>query len=321
VKRVTTPSRSDIIAAAARISGYIRRTPVLSLGRGHGLGDFDLVLKLDLLQPTGTFKVRGAYNRLLAASGAERVVAASGGNFARAVAHAARRLGMTADLFVPDTSPKEKIDALFASGAKVHVIPGFYPQALAASRRFVDEMGGLFAHAYDDFEMVAGAGTCGMEIAVQVPQAETVLVAVGGGGLVGGIASWFRGDVSVVGVETHGTASMAAAFKAGAPVEFDLSGVAVSSLGSSPIGEIPWEAASQWVEKMVQVSDEAVVEAQRWLWENVRLVAEPGAAVTIAALLAGAYLPQPEETVVALICGANTDPSSVLPSPPASVPA
>ncbi len=312
---MTTPTRDDIVVAAARISSYIRRTPVLSLERGALDLPGRLVLKLDVLQPTGTFKIRGAFNRLLVERDPQRVVAASGGNFARAIAHAARHLGVRADLFVPDTSPPEKIDALTAYGAQVHVVPGIYDDALAASIEFASETGGVFAHAYDQFEVVAGAGTCGMEIAVQVGEATTVLVAVGGGGLIGGISSWFQGGVRVVGVETERTASLSKAFAAGRPVEVDVSGIALSSLGTRRVGEIPWEAASRWVDSVVLVSDEEVVAAQRWLWETVRVVAEPGGAATMAALLGGAYRPEPSEVVVALICGANTHPGAVVATP------
>jgi threonine dehydratase len=236
------------------------------------------------------------------------VVAASGGNFARAIAHAAGALGIRADLFVPDSSPAEKIEALAAYGCEVHIVPGVYQDALEASRQFATEQGGVFAHAYDQTEVVAGAGTCGMEIAAQVPDATTVLVAVGGGGLIGGIASWFRGDVRVIGVETEGTGSLHAAFAAGSPVSIEVSGIAVSSLGADRVGDLAWEAASAWVERSVLVSDDHVQGAQRWLWDNTRLVVEPGAATTVAALLSGAYRPSASERVVALICGGNTRP-------------
>jgi threonine dehydratase len=308
---VPAPTREDIIAAAARISGHVRRTPILELDHAGGVPN-GTVLKLDLLQPTGTFKIRGAFNLLAATKRPERVVAASGGNFALAIAHAARELGIVADLFVPDSSPPEKIGRISAYGAKVHVIAGVYHHALAASREFAADSGGLLAHAYDLPEVVAGAGTCGMEIAAQVPTATTVLVAVGGGGLIGGISSWFRGDAKVIGVETEGTPSMHAAIAAGEPVEVEVSGLAVSSLGSNRIGDIPWNAISQWVEGSILVSDDEVRTAQRWLWNETRLIAEPGAATTVAALLTGKYQPQPGEKVVALVCGANTDPGSVI---------
>jgi threonine dehydratase len=309
---VPAPTREDIIAAAARISGHVRRTPILELDHaGSGVPD-GTVLKLDLLQPTGTFKIRGAFSLLAAPARPERVVAASGGNFALAIAHAASELGIVADLFVPDSSPPEKIGRISAYGAKVHVIPGVYHHALAASRDFAAESGGLEAHAYDLPEVVAGAGTCGMEIARQVPDATTVLVAVGGGGLIGGISSWFRGDAKVIGVETEGTSSMHAAIAAGGPIEVEVSGLAVSSLGSNRIGDIPWDAISQWVGDSILVSDDDVRAAQSWLWNETRLIAEPGAATTVAALLTGKYQPEAGEKVVALVCGANTDPGSVI---------
>jgi threonine dehydratase len=309
---VPAPTREDIIAAAARISGHVRRTPILELDHAGGAVPDGTVLKLDLLQPTGTFKIRGAFSLLAAPVRPERVVAASGGNFALAIAHAARELGIVADLFVPDSSPPEKIGRISAYGAKVHVIPGVYHHALAASREFAAESGGLEAHAYDLPEVVAGAGTCGMEIARQVPNATTVLVAVGGGGLIGGISSWFRGDARVIGVETEGTPSMHAAIAAGRPIEVEVSGLAVSSLGSNRIGDIPWDAISQWVEGSILVSDDDVRAAQSWLWNETRLIAEPGAATTVAALLTGKYQPESGEKVVALVCGANTDPGSVI---------
>ncbi|MGQ0849587.1 MAG: threonine/serine dehydratase [Actinomycetota bacterium] len=305
------PTREDIIAAAARISGHVRRTPILELDHSAGVPN-GTVLKLDLLQPTGTFKIRGAFNLLAATKRPERVVAASGGNFALAIAHAARELAIVADLFVPDSSPPEKIERISAYGAKVHVIAGVYHHALAASREFAADSGAVEAHAYDLPEVVAGAGTCGMEIAAQVPTATTVLVAVGGGGLIGGISSWFRGDAKVIGVETEGTPSMHAAIAAGQPIDVEVSGLAVSSLGSNRIGDIPWDAISQWVEGSILVSDDEVRAAQRWLWNETRLIAEPGAATTVAALLTGRYQPEPGEKVVALVCGANTDPGSVI---------
>lgn len=303
-------TRTAIQAAAIRIGPYVRRTPVLELEAGAIDVPGRVILKLDLLQPSGTFKIRGAFNLLLANS-PERVVAASGGNFALAIAHAAGVLGIPAHLFVPDSSPPEKIQRLRESGASVTIVEGVYRDALAASREFVANNGGLFAHAYDQVEVVEGAGTCGVEILMQVPDVDTVLAAVGGGGLIGGIASWFRGEVRVIGVETQGTRSLNAAFAAGKPVEVEVSGLAVSSLGANRIGDIAWEAATQWVEEAVLVSDDDVRHAQRWLWETCRLIAEPGAATTVAALLSGAYQPAADEAVVALVCGANTDPASV----------
>lgn len=300
---MTVPTRDDILAAGSRIAGYVRRTPVVVADVGTGS---PLHFKLDTLQPTGTFKIRGAFNRLLSeAQPPRQVVAASGGNFAKAIAHAARHLSIPAHLFVPDTSPREKLEALAAYGATIHVIAGMYPEALAASIAFAEEHGGAFAHAYDQPEVVAGAGTIGMEIDAQVPDADTVVVAVGGGGLIAGISSWFRGAKKVVGVETEGTGSLHAAFAAGEPVDVELSGIAISSLGSRRVGDIPWEAARQWVSDSLLVSDDDILDAQERLWDELRLVVEAGSAAPMAALLTGAYRLEPGERVVVLLCGAN----------------
>lgn len=292
------------MAAGARIAGHVRRTPVLTMEPRSRLEG--VTFKLDTLQPTGTFKARGAFNRLLAEDPRpERVVAASGGNFAKAIAHAAQKLGVHADLFVPDTSPREKVDALEVYGATLHLVPGMYPDALDVSLRFVAEEGGVFAHAYDQPEVVAGAGTTGMEVEAQVPGVGSVLVAVGGGGLIAGVASWFRGTARVIGVETEGTPTLHAALAAGQPVDVELSGIAVSSLGARRIGDIAWQAASRWVDQSILVADDDAVRAQTWLWEELRLVVEPGSAAPVAALLTGAYRPAPEERVVVILCGAN----------------
>ncbi len=299
---MTTPTRDDILAAGSRIAGFVRRTPVIEADTGLGA----LTFKLDTLQPTGTFKIRGAFNRLLSEPSPPRqVVAASGGNFAKAIAHAASHLSVPAHLFVPDSSPREKLEALSAYGATIHVIAGMYPDALAASVAFADEHGGVFAHAYDQPEVVAGAGTVGMEIDAQVADADTVLVAVGGGGLIAGIASWFRGSTKVVGVETTGTGSLNAAFAAGEPVDVELSGIAISSLGSRRVGDIPWEAARQWVSQSLLVTDDDIISAQEHLWNGLRVVVEAGSAAPMAALLSGAYRPEPDEKVVVVLCGAN----------------
>ena len=297
--------------AANRIAPYVRYTPVLELEAGAIDVPGRIFLKLDLLQPTGTFKIRGAVNLLLAYE-PELVVAASGGNFALAIAHAAHLLGVRAHLFVPDSSPPEKVRRLQDSGAEVTIVPGVYKDALAKSQAFAATGGGLLAHAYDLPEVVAGAGTCGFEILSQVPGVDSILVAVGGGGLIGGVASAVRTRATIIGVETEGTPTLHAARAAGHPVEVEVGGLALSSLGSSRLGEIAWEAAREWVTDSLLVSDEAVRQAQRLLWEKCRLVVEPGAATTVAALLSNAYVPASDETVVALICGANVDPATVV---------
>lgn len=303
-------SRESIIAAGARISRFIRRTPMLELEQAV-LPQGKLTLKLEQLQVTGTFKARGAFN-LLAGGGIERVVAASGGNFGLAIGHAARVLGIAADLFVPDSSPVDKIARVRMTGAEVHVIRGVYNDALEASRSFAAETGATLAHAYDQEQVIAGAGTCALEIAVQVPQVDTVLVAVGGGGLIGGVASWFRDGAKIVGVETDQTATLHAARAAGRPVDVTIGGLALSALGVYRIGDLAWHAATRWVDDSVLVTDDDLRRAQTFLWEKVRVLAEPAGAAPIAALMAGAYRPEGKENVVAVICGANTDPGSII---------
>jgi len=307
------PTRTDIGDAAARIAGHVRRTPVLELLDGVGESAAQITLKLDLLQPTGSFKVRGAFSRLLAATPRpERVVAASGGNFGLAVAHAAGELDVDADIFVPESSPPAKVERLRRQGASVHVIPGHYADALEASERWVETNEALFAHAYDQLDVVAGQGTCAMEMAAQIPQADTILVAVGGGGLIAGIAAWYQDDVRVIGIETAGTPTLYEARRAGGPVDVEVGGLAVSSLGSRRLGDIAWEVSQRWIDDSILVSDESTAAAQHWLWDNCRLAVEPGAATPLAALLSGAYTPAEGETVAVLVCGANVDPGSVV---------
>jgi len=299
------PSREDIAVAADLIAPRIRRTPVLEMPGG-------IVLKLELLQVSGTFKARGAYHLLMSSEvPAAGVVAASGGNFGLAIAYAARDLGHHATVFVPETAPSAKADRLRALGAEVVMIGTRYEQALAASIAHGDDSGALFAHAYDQPAVVSGAGTCALEIADQVPDVDTVLVAVGGGGLIGGVASWFRGGVRVVAVETESTPTLHSALVAGVPVDVEVSGVAASALGATRIGSIGFAAARQWVDRSLLVHDDDVVRAQRWLWDEARLVSEPGGATALAALLSGAYRPEDGERVVALVCGANVDPASI----------
>ncbi|MEE8376358.1 MAG: threonine/serine dehydratase [Acidimicrobiia bacterium] len=297
-------TRSDIELAADRISPFTRLTPVAELGDVFDAG-YRLSLKLDHLQPTGSFKVRGAFSVLTARDiPPSGVAAASGGNFGIAIAYACSRLGYPATVFVPETSPAEKIDRISGYGAEVRVIPGYYHQALAACEDWAADTGAFQAHAYDQPEVVAGQGTAGMEIVRQVEDVDAVLVAVGGGGLIGGVASWFRDDVLVVATEPERCASFYAARKAGRPTVVDVGGVAASSLGAETIGEYAWHA-SRWIDDSVLVTDAEIIAAQTWIWHSVRLAVEPAAATTVAALMSGAYQPHSEEHVVALISGAN----------------
>jgi threonine dehydratase len=307
------PTRDDIDAARTRIASHVRRTPILRPGPGaFGLA-MDLGLKLELLQHTGSFKPRGAFSKLLASEvPATGVVAASGGNFGLAVAYAARRLGHAAEIFVPSTSPVAKIDRVRAEGATVNVVQGYYDDASAAAKARQAATGALAMHPYDQPEVVAGQGTIGIELAEQAPDADTVLVSVGGGGLIGGIAAWFRGDVRVVGVEPKACRSLDAALAAEVPVEVPVGGVAADSLGARRVGDIAFAVATRYVDRVALVTDDAIRGAQRALWRELRLVAEPGGAAALAAVMSGAYVPAPDERVVVLVCGANCDPTDVI---------
>jgi threonine dehydratase len=310
--RVTAEvTRDDIVAAAGRIEGHVRRTPMIDLGDVHGAG-YTLSLKLDNLQRTGSFKVRGAFSLMTSVEIPEAgVVAASGGNFGLAVACAARDLGYRATIFVPETSPREKIGRIAEYGVDVRLVPGFYADALDAATEWADETGAYQAHAYDDKNVVAGQGTCAAEILHDSPNLNTVLVAVGGGGLIAGIASWIRSDAGVVAIEPESCPTLYEARRAGEPVEVEVGGIAASALGASRIGDLAWYA-NQWIDDAVLVTDSQIVEAQKWLWESCRLVVEPAAATTLAALASGAYFPERGERIVAVISGANTNPGSVV---------
>ncbi|GLV54811.1 serine/threonine dehydratase [Dictyobacter sp. S3.2.2.5] len=299
-------SREDIEQAARRVAAYVRQTPVISLERGIWNCPGHLSLKLEQLQHSGSFKARGAFNRLLSQPVPQAgVIAASGGNHGAAVAYAAQQLGYHAEIFVPEISARVKVERLRSYGADVHIVGATYADAWLASEQRARETGALVVHAYNQPEVVAGQGTVGYELSRQLPDLDTLLVAVGGGGLIGGIASWFQNTVRVIGVETGGTASMYRALQSGAPVDVEIHGLAADALGARRVGELAFEIAQRYVERVVLVDDEAVARAQLSLWNDLRLVAEPSAAAGIAALQAGAYKPAPDEHVGVLICGGN----------------
>lgn len=303
-----TLGREDVEAARERIAPYVRRTPVLELEPGAFGVRCRVILKLELLQHTGSFKARGAFSKMLASQVPEAgVIAASGGNFGLAVAYAAHKLGHRAEIFVGSNSPKVKADRIRSFGAEVKIVEGYYDEALESSRGRAEETGALVMHAFDQTEVVAGQGTIGAELSEQVPDADTVLVAIGGGGLIGGIAAWYEGRTRVIGVEPETSACMSTALAAGEPVDVTYSGYAADSLGNKRAGAIAFAVASEYVERVVLVPDDAIRDAQRRLWDSVRVFAEPGGATSFAALLAGVYVPEPEEHVVVLVCGANGD--------------
>lgn len=292
------------------MAGRVRCTPVLEVA-DEVLGA-PCVLKLDLLQPTGSFKVRGATSLLTAIEVPDAgVVAASGGNFGQAIAWAAARLGHRAHVFVPATSPQEKVAPIRALGAELHVIDGYYADALEAATEHVAATGAAWAHAYDQRPVVAGQGTVADELLADVPDVDTILVACGGGGLLAGIAGRVQDAVRVVAVETHGTSALHSAIRVGYPVDVEVGGLAASSLGARRIGDLAW-AARAWVDDALLVSDDEVADAQSRLWQAARLVAEPGGATALAALTSGRYVPDPDERVAVLVCGGNTNPSAVV---------
>ena len=300
--------RATIETTHAVIRPHVRVTPILELtGADAGLAAFPLTLKLELLQHSGSFKARGAFaNLLLRAVPAAGVVAASGGNHGAAVAYAAMRLRVRARIFVPTVSSPAKIARIRGYGADLVVGGERYADALAASQAYVAESGALPVHAFDQAETLLGQGTLGLELTGQAPALDTVLVAVGGGGLIGGIAAWYGGRVQVIGVEPAAAPTLFEALKAGAPVDAPAGGVAADSLAPRRVGELMFPIARAHVARVVLVSDDAIRAAQRQLWDSVRIVAEPGGSAAFAALLSGAYVPRPGERVGVVVSGGNT---------------
>ncbi len=307
---------ADVEVAAARLGERVRRTPVLPLAAGDlGLA-FPITLKLELLQHTGSFKPRGAFNRVLAEPDRpSALVAASGGNHGAAVAYVGWTLGLPARVFVPEVTSAMKRERIAGFGAQLVVGGAIYDDAQVAADAFARSSGALLVHPYDHELVVAGQGTVGQELAEQVPDLDTVLVAVGGGGLIAGIASWYQGRVKVVSVEPASIPAMHDALAAGMPVDVGVSGVAADSLGARRIGAVPWANASPTVHDAVLVTDADIVSAQRTLWSSLRLVVEPGGAAAFAAVACGAYVPSPGERVGVVVCGSNTDPALVASAP------
>lgn len=302
-----TLDRSGIAAAYTLIRPHIRRTPVIELdGADFGLPGVPLVFKLELLQHSGSFKARGAFTNLLAREvPAAGVVAASGGNHGAAVAYAARKLGKPARIFVPSVSTPAKTARIRSYGADLVIHGDRYDDALAASLEWAAQSGALPVHAYEQAETLLGQGTVGLEFEEQAPALDTLLVAVGGGGLIGGIAAWYGGRVRVISVEPEACPTLAMALDAGRPVDAPAGGIAADSLAPRRVGEIMFPIARAHVERVVLVPDEAIEAAQRTLWESLRITAEPGGAAAFAALLSGRYRPQAGERVGVLVCGGN----------------
>ncbi len=305
-----TVGPDDVHRAADRIEGRVRRTPVIEVV----VGGHRIVLKLELLQHTGSFKPRGAFNRILGAESIPPagIIAASGGNHGLATAYVAGELGIDAEVFVPEVSPRVKVEAIQALGATVVVGGALYHDALVASQQRAAETGALQIHAYNHPLTVAGQGTMAAEISDQVPDAAEILIAVGGGGLVSGAVAWFSDRLPVLAVEPSGSSALHQALSAGRPIDVEIDSIASDSLGARSIGDVPWSVLVEHPPTPVLVSDSAIVAAQRWLWANLKLVVEPGGATAFAAVLDGSHTPSVTGTTVVVVCGANTDPSLVV---------
>jgi threonine dehydratase len=290
------------------IRPYIRRTPVIDIDAADiGLGPGRLSLKLELFQHSGCFKTRGAFANLLTREvPAAGVVAASGGNHGAAVAYAAMVLKLPAKIFIPSVSSQAKVQRIRDYGADLVIEGDLYADALAASEAWAQQTGAMVVHAFDQKETMLGQGTIGMELDQQAPDIDTLLVSVGGGGLIAGLAAWYAGRIKVIGVEPLAAPTLTRAMQAGHPVDAEAGGLAADSLAPWRVGALVFPIAQKLVHHTVLVADEAIHEAQKVLWRVLRIVAEPGGAAAFSALLSGAYRPQPGERVAVIICGGNT---------------
>ena len=306
-------TRDDVTAARERIAGHVRRTPLLP----PSVDEPPVWLKCEWLQHCGVFKTRGAFNRQLAAQErgeldpATGIVIASGGNAALAHAYVARRLGVPATVFVPETAPAVKVQRLREYGADVRLAGREYAEAAAAALEHASTRGAVLCHAYDQPEIAAGAGTIALELLEDLPDVDTLVVAVGGGGLLAGIAAALEDRARVVAVEPETCPTLASALTAGEPVDVAVSGVAADSLGARRIGGIAWDVVRRHAPVSVLLPDEAIVTARKALWRDYRVVSEHGAATAYAALTSGAYAPTAGEKVAVIVCGANTDPATL----------
>ena len=301
-------TRGRIEQTERLIRRHIRRTPTIAVsGSDFGLDIACLVLKLELMQHTGSFKPRGAFTSLLTLDvPSAGVVAASGGNHGAAVAFAARTLGKPATIFVPRITSASKRDRIAGFGARLEVTGESYADALTASDLWAEDAGALRVHAYDQVETLLGQGTVGLEFEQQAPDLDTLLVAVGGGGLIGGIAAWYAGRIRLIGVEPEAAPTLENALRAGRPVDTRVGGIAADSLGGGRVGELMFPLAQAYVDRIVLVSDEDILDAQRRLWDTLRIVAEPGGSAALAALLSAKYRAERDERVGVLVCGGNT---------------
>ncbi|WP_207484200.1 threonine/serine dehydratase [Arenibaculum pallidiluteum] len=303
-----TVERAEIAEVERMIRPHIRRTPVIEVDpRDLGATAGSLHLKLEFLQHSGSFKARGAFASLLTnPAPPSGVAAASGGNHGAAVAFAAMTLGVSARIFVPSIASPAKLAQIRSYGAELVVGGERYADALAASEEWVERSAAAAIHAFDQPGTLLGQGTVGLELEDQAPDIDTLLVAVGGGGLIGGIAAWYAGRIRVVGVEPRTAPTLTRALEAGEPVDAEAGGIAADSLAPRRVGRLVFPIARRLVAGTVLVEDAAIAEAQKALWRSLRVVVEPGGAAALAALASGAYRPGPGERVAVLLCGANT---------------
>jgi threonine dehydratase len=300
--------RSQILAVYTRIREHIRRTPILVIdGSDFNLGAFPVILKLELFQHTGSFKARGALTNLMTRNvPSAGVVAASGGNHGVAVAFAAQKFNVAARIFVPSVASPAKRQRIEEYGAKLVIAGERYADSLEASKLWQEKSGAMPIHAFDQMETLLGQGTVGLEFEEQAPELDTLLVAVGGGGLIGGIASWYQGKIKIVGVEPETAPTLAKALEAGRPVDAEAGGIAADSLAPRRVGELMFPIAQKFVDRVLLVSDNEIRAAQEQLWKVARVAAEPGGAAGLAALTSRKYVPAKGESVGVLICGGNT---------------
>ena len=305
---MTKVDPAAIAAVHPLIASHIRRTPIVSVdGADFGLAAGPLSLKLELLQHSGSFKVRGAFTNLLTREvPAAGVVAASGGNHGVAIAYAAMKLKLPAKIFLPTISSPSKIERIRSYGADLVIGGDRYADALAASEQWAEKSGAMRVHAFDQPETMMGQGTIGLELDRQDAAIDSLLVSVGGGGLIGGISAWYEGRVRVIGVEPEAAPTLTKALQAGRPVDAEAGGLAADSLAPKRVGEHGFPIVQRHVEQVILVTDEQIRAAQEQLWQVLRVVAEPGGAASFAALLSGRYRPQAGERVGVLVCGGNT---------------
>ena len=304
-----TVSREQIQAVYPLIRPHIRRTPVIEVdGADFGLDSITIVFKLELLQHSGSFKARGAFTNLLTREVPDvGVVAASGGNHGVAVAFAAMKLGRHATIFVPSVASPAKVDRIRRYGAELVIAGDLYADALEASQESTARTGALPIHAYEAVETLLGQGTLGKELEQQSPQLDSLLIAVGGGGLIGGVAAWYESRTTIISVEPELAPTLQYALEAGHPVDAPAGGIAADSLAPRQVGQLMFPIAQKHVRQALLVTDDQIVDSQKKLWQTLRIAAEPGGATAFAALLSGRYKAQPGERVGVVVCGGNTD--------------